>query len=234
MQQKLSNTAILVFLRSEQEEAQIKTFHVRLRMKRRVQIVQTLNRHVMHLTRQTGLPVFVIKGEQQVGATFGERFVNAFERVFAAGYEHVIAIGNDCLSLTKARLNKSASLFAAGNDMVLGPAEDGGAYIVGISKKAYHRETFLALPWRTNDVFNALLAYADQLDAQLETLTVACDFDDAASFQRVIFHLASKYRIARILCHFLFSKRLPPVVEISLIESKFSSTKSLRAPPVAA
>lgn len=234
MQQKPSNTAILVFLRNEQEEAQIKTFHARLRMKRRVQIVQTLNRHVMYVTRQTGLPVFVIKGEQQVGATFGERFANAFEQVFAAGHEHVIAVGNDCLSLTKARLNKSASLFAAGNDIVLGPAEDGGAYIVGISKKSYDREAFLALPWRTNDVFEALLVYANDQRARLETLPIACDFDDAASFQRVIFHLASKHRIARILYHFLFSKRLQPVVKISLIESKFSSTKSLRAPPVAA
>jgi len=230
MQQKQANTAFLIFLRNECEEARIKTFHAHLRMQRRVQIVQTLNRHVERITHQTGLPVFIVKGDQQVGETFGERFANAFEGVFAAGYEHVIAIGNDCLSLTRLHLLKAARQFVAGNEVVLGPARDGGAYIVGISRKAYRRDAFLAIPWQTEGVLSALMSLAEHCTL----LPTACDFDDAATFQQVIAQMVGKQSIATILYHLVFENILQPIVEIFLIESKFSSTNALRAPPLAA
>lgn len=234
MQQKPLNTAILIFIRNEREEAQVKLFHAQLGWKRRVEIVQRLNRHVVQLSRQTGMPVFVVKGAQQVGATFGERFANAFETVFAAGYEHVIAIGNDCLHLTRKHLKKSAALFARDNGVVLGPAVDGGAYIVGISRQAYEREAFLELPWRTDAVFEALVAYAQSLQADCAFLPLANDFDDAVELRRLITQMAGGKRIAAILYHLLFVKILQPVVEIVLIEFSFRSSNALRAPPLAA
>ncbi len=233
MQQKPSNTAILVFIRNEREEAQVKLFHAQLGWKRQVEIVQRLNRHVVQLSRQTGMPVFVVKGAQQVGTTFGERFANAFESVFAAGYEHVIAVGNDCLELTRKHLKKSAALFATGNGIVLGPAVDGGAYIVGISQQAYEREAFLALPWRTEAVFDALVVYAQSVKTGCAFLPLASDFDDAADLRRLITQMTGGTRIASILYHLLFLKILQPVVEIFLIEFKFHSSNALRAPPSA-
>jgi glycosyltransferase A (GT-A) superfamily protein (DUF2064 family) len=230
MRYEQANTALLIFLRNECEEARIKTFHAHLRMQRRVQIVQTLNRHVEQITRQTGLPVFVVKGDQQIGDTFGERFANAFEQVFAAGYEHVIAVGNDCLSLTKSRLLKAAEYFEAGSEVVLGPAKDGGAYIVGISRRVYRRSDFLTISWQTDGVLAALMSLA----SHCTLLPIACDFDDAATFQQIVTQMVGRRQIATVLYRLVFENRLQPVVEIFLIGTKFSSANALRAPPLAA
>ena len=101
------NTALLLFLRSESEEALAKPL---ARGGRRVNkaVFQKLNHHAQRQARKSGLPLLTVKGRQQSGHTFGERLANAFEYAFAQGYGRIIAIGNDCLALDADRLREAA------------------------------------------------------------------------------------------------------------------------------
>ena len=231
MHHQSPNTAVLVFIRDEQEEARLKLFHAKRCFRSSLQMVRTLNRHVRSITRQAGLPTFIIKGDQQVGADFGERFTNAVESIFEAGYERVIAIGNDCLSLTATHLQMIAAELERGKALVIGPAKDGGAYAIGIQQSAFDKSAFEQLPWQTEQVFAALVNYIENLKAAWSCLPAAMDVDDAISFQKALTHLTATCALHRLLKGILQSNRIPLVPDIPFISNYLAFTASLRAPP---
>ncbi len=227
----LFSTAVLVFVRNEQEEARLKSFHQRLGVRARLQVVRTFNRHITQVTRQSGLPFFIIKGEQQVGANFGERFSNAIESVFAAGFENVVAVGNDCLSLTSKHLQRIATLLEQDTPLVLGPAKDGGVYTIGLKRSAYHRATFINFPWQTESVLTSLITYAQKQRLDCYYLAPATDVDDAVSFQKALSSLATTTYLYKVLKNIIHSVGSQPVADIPFIAAKYSATALLRAPP---
>ncbi|MCB9236035.1 MAG: TIGR04282 family arsenosugar biosynthesis glycosyltransferase [Bacteroidia bacterium] len=85
----------------------------------------------------------------QEGDDLGERMENAFAKAFAMGYKSVVIIGSDCLELSSQHLNDA---FAAliDHDTVVGPARDGGYYLLGMNK--IHPEFFLDKQWSTDSV----------------------------------------------------------------------------------
>lgn len=232
MHQLNVHTAILLFLRDEQEEAHIKAFDKELGVRSSRRVVHTLNRHLIKESRRAGLPVFTIRGDQQIGHSFGERFANAFETVFDAGFERVIALGNDCLSLTKEHIFRTEALFDEGHPVVLGPAKDGGAYVVGISREAYQRQAFINLPWQTEQIFDALEAYACQNNAGCGLLPPAYDFDDMEALRCLLRHLPGTMRIVRLLRTIILQKKYQPLASHLFIISVLISVNSLRAPPI--
>lgn len=228
---QLQNTAILVFVRDELEEAKLKSFLSQRSLQKNLQVVRTLNRHVRFITRQSGFPTFIIKGAQQVGTTFGERFANAVESVLNSGYEQIITIGNDCLSLNAAQLQEMAAQLSNGAALVLGPAKDGGAYAIGIQRNAFFKADFLALPWQTEHVFAALVNYANQFHLTYTCLATAADVDDVTSFHLAMARLSPVARLYRLLRNILQLTRLQSVVDISIISNLLSFISLLRAPP---
>jgi rSAM/selenodomain-associated transferase 1 len=69
----------------------------------------------------------------QVGSDLGARMHNAFQQGFADGYDKIVIIGSDLIAL------ESDDIIAAienldNNDIVIGPAEDGGYYLLGMKK----------------------------------------------------------------------------------------------------
>ncbi|RYF66193.1 MAG: glycosyltransferase [Cytophagaceae bacterium] len=81
---------------------------------------------------------------QQVGDNLGERMANAFRERFEAGAEKVVIIGSDCLTITEEHL---ISAFAALDeaDVIIGPATDGGYYLLGM--KQLSMPLFENMPW---------------------------------------------------------------------------------------
>ena len=71
--------------------------------------------------------------KQQFGADLGIRMQNAFQNSFDAGYQKVIIIGSDLIDLSK-EIIETAFLELDNNEVVLGPAEDGGYYLLGLKK----------------------------------------------------------------------------------------------------
>jgi rSAM/selenodomain-associated transferase 1 len=84
----------------------------------------------------------------QQGADLGARLTNTFAHLFAAGYTGVLAIDSDTPTLPTDFLQQAIECLALPhNDVVLGPSEDGGYYLIGL--RALHRELFEDMPWST-------------------------------------------------------------------------------------
>lgn len=92
----------------------------------------------------------------QRGQGLGERFVRALEDVRALGYDQIVAIGSDSPSLEAANVHQAFETLDAGSALVLGPAADGGVYLLGLSGAV--PASLREVPWGTRRVFDSLLA----------------------------------------------------------------------------
>ena len=84
----------------------------------------------------------------------GRKMYAAFEKVFSSGHTQVLIIGSDCPGLTTEGLI-SAFESLSRHDVVIGPANDGGYYLLGL--KEIREDFFLNKEWSTNSVYKATL-----------------------------------------------------------------------------
>ena len=121
MPEKINNTAILVFIRDAKREAEEKIFAKHIGVQGNQKLAKKLNQRIISISRKSRIPVFVCDSSKQHGFTFGDRFVNAFSMIFEKGFENVIAVGNDCLSLCENTILRAEEDLCK-NELVLGPA----------------------------------------------------------------------------------------------------------------
>ncbi len=92
----------------------------------------------------------------QEGRDLGERMEHAFSRVFSEGWHRAVLMGSDIPDLTAdVILDAFESLQA--NDVVIGPAEDGGYYLIGFNDSTFAPRIFNGIAWSTNTVFPATI-----------------------------------------------------------------------------
>lgn len=92
--------------------------------------------------------------EPQDGDTLGDRMSNAFEKCFTEGFTSLLLIGSDIPDLPSTVIDRGfADLKQC--DAVIGPACDGGYYLIGFTAAAFLPEAFRAIPWGTGDVFES-------------------------------------------------------------------------------
>ncbi|MEO6949189.1 MAG: TIGR04282 family arsenosugar biosynthesis glycosyltransferase [Ginsengibacter sp.] len=91
----------------------------------------------------------IFQKEVQKGKNLGERMNNAFESLFLAGYEKVVIIGTDCPALDESIIH-TAFAKMSDSDVVIGPATDGGYYLLGMKK--LHPFLFQNVEWSTSSV----------------------------------------------------------------------------------
>ncbi|UTD15553.1 glycosyltransferase [Tenacibaculum mesophilum] len=91
----------------------------------------------------------VYQKHQQEGSDLGVRMLNAFQQAFSTGYEKVVIIGSDLPDLTSEHINEAFEKLNS-NDVVMGPAEDGGYYLLGMKK--LHANIFQNKDWGTSTV----------------------------------------------------------------------------------
>jgi len=175
MKPGLQCTAILLFSRSPGQEAAAKSFCPRHKKANR-QIARSLIAHSLKTARASGLPVYYASLQQ--GHTFGERLCHAIEQVWERGYERVLVIGNDCPSLSVGTLRFAASRLQT-LSLVLGPSRDGGLYLIGLDRTAWHAADFCQLPWETPALQQALQAYSARYELPTHWLPPADDIDHA-------------------------------------------------------
>jgi len=117
--------------------------------------------HARQTVAESGLPVVEVGETQQRGADFGARLANAFADAFAAGYDRVIAVGNDCPTLHEVDWTGVVEQLAAGRP-VLGPTPDQeGAYLIGLTRAQFDRAAFATLPWRSPELIPALTSHLE-------------------------------------------------------------------------
>ncbi|MBI1228076.1 MAG: DUF2064 domain-containing protein [Bacteroidetes bacterium] len=231
MEEIFSNTAILIFTRTDEQEASAKTFVQGISRSGNIAIAQHLIHHTLGTALKTGLPVIVSMGSDQVGDTFGERFAHAIEGVFAEGYENVIAIGNDCPTLSAPLLLGAARRLENGG-LVLGPAMDGGVYLLGISENCFDRAAFTALPWETSYLQSGLSAYAESQSIGISWLIKKSDVDDSFSFFAALGQLGFRHSLRKKLVALFstFQKLVAHSIEV-FPKHLYQPSNELRGPP---
>lgn len=134
---------------------------------------------------RSGLDVVWVDEKKQIGKSFGERYANAFQELFAEGYENVISIGNDCPGISVAILEKAFTALRE-NTLVLGPAMDGGDYLIGLNRSNFDFERFRDLPWNRSHLHSELLKLAESSGQHTICLQRLADIDDQRSLQQFL------------------------------------------------
>ena len=124
----------------------------------------------------------------QRGADLGERLQGATEDLLAAGFAGVCLINSDSPTLPAALFERTVTaLRAPGDRLVLGPAIDGGYYLIGL--KHPHQPLFDGIAWSTNQVLTQTLARAAALRLPVAVLPTWYDVDDVGTLQLLLHEL---------------------------------------------
>lgn len=117
----------------------------------------------------------------QTGGDLGARMSHAFATGFARGYGPVLAIGVDCPDLDASCLREAVELLAK-HDVVIGPASDGGYYLIGLRAPA--PSLFVGIEWSTPTVLAETLRRADERGLRVALLPERLDIDNLPTLQR--------------------------------------------------
>ncbi|MBA2562097.1 MAG: TIGR04282 family arsenosugar biosynthesis glycosyltransferase [Chitinophagaceae bacterium] len=113
--------------------------------------------------------------ERQSGLDLGERMKNAFELLFDKGYKEIIIIGSDCYEL-KAEILLTAFDRLRNVDIVIGPATDGGYYLLGMN--ILIPQLFESKNWSSNNVLSETITQINTYNYSLYRLQTLNDVDE--------------------------------------------------------
>ncbi len=116
----------------------------------------------------------------QIGGDLGRRMSHAFTHGFQRGYGAIIAIGSDCPGLDEACLRRADELLGH-TDVVLGPATDGGYYLIGLRRP--EPRLFAGIEWSTATVLATTLARIQECGLSYALLEEKDDIDDLAALR---------------------------------------------------
>jgi uncharacterized protein len=118
----------------------------------------------------------------QQGSDLGERMAAAIQRSISEQH-HVVLIGTDCPPLDRAYLIQAFQALQDGADAVIGPAEDGGYILIGLSR--FDRGIFENIEWGTGAVCSQTVTRLKQLDFSYVELNTLWDVDRPEDLERL-------------------------------------------------
>jgi hypothetical protein len=110
----------------------------------------------------------------QDGADLGERMHRAFLEGFRLGFRQVVLIGTDCPDLSSFLVDRAFEALD-GHDAVIGPARDGGFYLVGLNRPM--PELFLGRKWSNPEVLPESLRIIREQQLEVAILPALSDID---------------------------------------------------------
>ena len=119
----------------------------------------------------------------QQGDDLGARMSGACDTLFARGYRRVVIVGTDVPSLPIVRYRQAFELLAQ-HDLVLGPALDGGYYLIGL--KTPVPDLFHHIPWSTDRVLQLTKEKAATLGLKIGCLSDWRDVDTIDDLKMLI------------------------------------------------
>ena len=123
-------------------------------------------------------------GVRQAGVDLGAR-LHAALAAAARTHAFVAAIGSDHPELDVATVEEAFDRLRRGDDAVIGPAADGGYYLIALRREAVHADLFSDIAWSTDQVYEATRARARNRGLTVGTLRLGHDVDDAAGLERL-------------------------------------------------
>jgi uncharacterized protein len=186
-------SAIIIFVRNPQP-GKVKTrLAATLGDEKALQVYKELLLHTKQITTPVAADKYVYYFEEiattdlwdasgffkklQCDDDLGGKMKHAFKELFAAGYEDVIIIGSDCFELTTAIIGEAFTLLKK-NDAVIGPAKDGGYYLLGMKKLI--EPVFENKQWSTDTVFGQTINDFTENNFSFVCLPVLTDIDTEA------------------------------------------------------
>jgi uncharacterized protein len=135
------------------------------------------------------IPAGPVPGVRQQGDDLGERLYRALS---AAAQEAgaVAALGSDHPTLPLELVHRAFQKVESGADVVLGPAEDGGYYLIALRAGAVARRLFQEIDWSTERVLPATLERCRELSLAVELLPMAADVDTPEDLHRLVVRMA--------------------------------------------
>ena len=112
----------------------------------------------------------------QKGKDLGERMRNGFIEAFELGFKRVVLIGSDIPDLPL-ELIEEAFTSLREKDAVIGPAFDGGYYLIGFRGRTFSPKVFDGMAWGTESVFEDTMKVLKQLNQRIHTLPFRRDID---------------------------------------------------------
>lgn len=113
--------------------------------------------------------------QPQGSGDLGERMARALSTAFSSGAESAVIIGTDCPGLSAAIIAKAFNYLHYDCDLVLGPALDGGYYLLGLGR--FVPELFTGISWSTAEVLSQTANIAKQLNLSVAYLPQLADVD---------------------------------------------------------
>ncbi len=113
----------------------------------------------------------------QKGADLGKRMQHAFQKAFDEPVEKAVIIGSDCSALTT-NIIRQAFQALDNHRVVIGPARDGGYYLLGMSQ--YYPDIFTNKSWSTPSVFTETI---EQLQEQNISYTLLPKLNDIDTYE---------------------------------------------------
>jgi rSAM/selenodomain-associated transferase 1 len=117
---------------------------------------------------------YAVTLRQQAAGDLGVRMSVAMQDCLAAA-SAAILVGADCPALSAQDIGQALEYLHAGSDLVLGPARDGGYYLVGMRR--HHAGVFTDIPWGSTQVLTRTLQLADRLGLRHHLLETRDDID---------------------------------------------------------
>jgi len=121
----------------------------------------------------------------QLEDEFGLRLEHSVKCAFERGAKTVFCIGGDCPNLNQPHFEQAAAALLHDCDVVFGPSEDGGYYLIGLN--APQPEIFQNIPWSSQNTLESSLKNAATLGLRIRLLETLYDIDEITELQRA-FH----------------------------------------------
>lgn len=117
----------------------------------------------------------VYQKQLQIEGGLGEKMLQAFEWGFESGYTKIVIIGTDCYELTSEILEQAFEKLVK-NKVIIGPAQDGGYYLLGMKKAI--PEIFENKKWSTESVLKDTVQDLETLQLSYNLLPMLRDVDE--------------------------------------------------------
>ena len=155
-----------------------------------LEIYRILLRHTSDVTKDLAVDKFVFYDDHidqndiwendifekflQQGSDLGERMTKAFDYLFKKKYSKVIIIGSDCFELSESILSQAFDALS-NHDVVIGPAEDGGYYLLGMHQ--FIPQLFDNKKWSSNSVYADTVSQLKEANKSIYELPLLNDVD---------------------------------------------------------
>jgi rSAM/selenodomain-associated transferase 1 len=131
----------------------------------------------------------------QVGADLGEKLANISNTLFHKGFKKVVLLDSDTPNLPSRLVNEALRRLDK-FDVVIGPCEDGGYYLIGL--RSNMPELFRKIPWSTSEVTESTIRKTVKSGATFTLLNKWYDIDTVQNLLRLKKTLDSKPQIRRL------------------------------------